>query len=337
MYRFFLLGILLVACSASAADTASVQIETVTLKQQPMVDTVSGYGIVSSGTQSLQNISLPRSGQVMSLLVSAGQVVKKGMPLLEFSTGAEAIQSYQQARQAVEFARREVARTEQLVSQQLATQSQLATARKTEADAKASLITQEKIGAGLLMERINAPFDGVVANVQAVQGDRLTAGMPVLQLTRVGGQRVLLGIEPKEVVMVRAGMAVSISPVFNTEHKVDGRVSQVFGIVNPQTQFVDVLVEVPGGGLMLGTRVSAEVQLSRQVVWVVPRSAVLRDAQGYYIFQVHQGAARRVKVKAGLEQNGLIAVQGGFVVSEPVISLGNYELHDGMTVRWSRP
>lgn len=333
----FLLSALFAAHSIWAADAPSVQVETVMLKQQSMVDIVSGYGAVSPDTRSLQTISLPRPGQILSLLVSAGQVVKKGAPLLEFGTGADAAQSYQQARQAVEFAQGEVARIEQLVSQQLATQSQLAAAKKAQSDAEAALGTQVRIGAGRAMEKVTAPFDGVVASVQAAQGDRLTAGAPVLQLARAGGQRVLLGVEPDEVTRVRPGMMVSVTPVFSADRKVTGRVAQVFGMINPQTQFVDVLVQVPDGGLMPGTRVRAEIQLNRQTAWVVPRSAVLRDAQGAYIFQVRQGKSRRVNVKTGLEQNGLVAVQGAFTATEPVVSLGNYELRDGMAVRRGQP
>lgn len=331
-----MLSLLLAANPVFAADTPNVQVETVVLKQQAMTDTVSGYGMVSPDTRSLQTISLPRPGQVVSLLVSAGQVVKKDVPLLEFGTGADAVQTYQQARQAVVFAKEEVARIEQLVGQQLATQSQLATAKKVLADAEANLRAQEKIGAGRALERVTAPFDGVVVAVQPAQGDRLAAGAPVLQLARSGGQRVLLGVEPEDVMRVRPEMAVSVNPVFSTGLKVAGRVDQVFGMINPQTQLVDVLVEVPGGGLMPGTRVRAEINLGRQTVWVAPRSAVLRDARGAYLFQVRGGKARRINVQPGLEQDGLIAVQGAFAADEPVVKLGNYELLDGMAVRGSQ-
>ena len=334
-HGIFLLSVLLAANPVLAADTPSVQVETVALKQQPMADTVSGYGLVSPDTHSLQAISLPRPGQIVGLLVSAGQVVKKGAPLLEFGTGADAALGYRRARQAVEFAQGEVARKEQLAGQQLATQSQLATARQALADAEAALRAQEKIGAGRALERVTAPFDGVVVSVQAAQGDRLAAGVPVLKLARAGGQRVVLGVEPDDVSRVRSGMAVSVVQVFSGERKVAGRVTQVFGMINPQTQFVDVLVQVPGDGLMPGTRVRAEIQLNRQDAWVVPRSAVLRDAQGAYIFQVREGKARRVNVRTGLEQDGLIAVQGAFEPREPVVSLGNYELQEGMAVRGS--
>ena len=330
-----LLGLLLISSPLLAADAPSVQVQTVLLKQQPMADTVSGYGVVSPDTRALQTVSLPRPGQIVGLLVSAGQRVKNGAPLLEFATGANAALSYRQAQQAVHFAQSEVARVTQLADQQLATQSQLAAAKKILADAEAALHAQETIGAGQALEQVRAPFDGVVVTVQAAQGDRLTAGAPLLQLARSGAQRVLLGVEPGDVARVRAGMAVSVAAVFDPERKVAGRVAQVFGMINPQTQFVDVLVAVPGGGLMPGTRVHARIQLSRKTEWVVPRSAVLRDAQGAYIFQVRAGKAHRVSVHTGLERDGLIAVQGAFAASEPVVSLGNYELRDGMAVRES--
>jgi hypothetical protein len=128
---------------------------------------------------------------------------------------------------------------------------------------------------------------------------------------------------------------VQVASVFADNRAVTGRVAQVFGMINPQTQFVDVLVTLPGGGLLANTRVRADIDVGQSSAWVVPRSAVLRDAQGAYIFQVHQDKARRINVQSGLEQGGLVAVRGSFTASEPVVSLGNYELQDGMAVRGS--
>ncbi len=329
-----ILPVLLLATSlAHAADSPVVQVKTVAMKQQQMTDTVSGYGSVSPDTRSLETISLPRPGRIVRLIVSPGQPVKRGSALLQFGTGADATLGYQQARQAVDFAMSEAARIGQLLVQQLATQSQLAAANKALADAQAALHAQERIGAGRALEQVTAPFDGIVMSVQAAQGDRLAAGAPLLQLARAGGQRVLLGVEPDDARLVRPGMAVSVVPVFSSETRVSGRVAQVFGMINPQTQLVDVLVKVTDGGLMPGTRVRAAIEVARQTAWVVPRSAALQDAKGAYLFQVAQGKARRVNVKTGLEHNGLIAVEGSFDTAQAVVILGNYELHDGMAVR----
>jgi len=319
--------------AAEATPAPSVQIETVALKQQAMSDTVSGYGVVSPDTRSLHTVSLPRPGRIASLSVSAGQVVKKGEVLLDFATAADATLAYLHAREAVNFARGELARTKQLVAQQLATQSQLAAAKKALAEAEAALQAQQRIGAGRAQERVTAPFDGVVTSVLAAQGERLATGAPLLTLARGGKSRVILGIEPDQVARVHPGMAVEVAPVFDRERKLTGRVAQVFGVIDPQTQFVDVLVELQGQVLMPGTKVRAKIRLDSRTAWVVPRSAVLQDARGAYIFQVHGGRAQRIDVRAGLEQDGLIAVRGAFVAGEPVVSLGNYELQDGMAVR----
>jgi len=128
-----------------------------------------------------------------------------------------------------------------------------------------------------------------------------------------------------------------VASVFNEAHKVPGQVQQVFGMINPQTQFVDVLVEIPNGGLIAGTRVTANIQLGQQPAWVVPRAAVLRDAQGAYLFQVQAGKARRINVHTGLEQGAAIAVSGRFNPHQRVVSIGNYELQNGTAVRESGP
>lgn len=316
-----------------AADNVSAAVKTVALQQQMLTDSVSGYGVVSSDARNVQSVSLPRAGQVQAVYVNAGQQVIKGTPLIAFSTGTDAALAYQQAATALHYAQAEYKRIAQLLSQQLATQSQLAAADKAVVDAQAALSAQQKIGAGTALQQVLALFAGLVAAVTVMPGDRLAAGVAVVQVAKSGSQRVILGIEPEDVIRVRPGMTVQVASVFNNARVVMGRVTQVFGMINPQTQLVDVLVELPNGGLMAGTRVHASIQLQQQAAWVVPRSAVLRDAQGAYVFQVQQGHAKRINVQTGLEQAGWVAVTGNLQANAPVVSLGNYELQNGMAVR----
>lgn len=310
-----------------------VLVETVKLKQQTFAETVSGYGVVTPDTKDLETVSLARSGQIVSLRVNAGQQVKKGDLLLEFNTSADATLNHQQAKQNVAFAKEEMVRLAQMVGQQLATQSQLAAAKKSLADAEASLSAQNKIGAHLIVEQVVAPFDGVVMALRAAQGDRLAADIPVLQLLRSGSQRVLIGVEPEQARRIRLGMVASANPVFNTELQLSAQVDQVFGMINPQTQLVDVLLAVAGETLLPGTRVQAKIELAKLTGWVLPRAAVLHDDNGAYFFQVVDGKAHRINTLVGMEKDDFISVNGTFDPSLPVVSLGNYELQDGMSVR----
>ena len=80
-------------------------------------------------------------------------------------------------------------------------------------------------------------------------------------------------------------------------------------------------------------QVRGEITLTSASTWTVPRSAVLRDARGAYIFQVKDGRARRVAVQTGVETDRVTEIRGGFEPSLPVVVTGNYELEDGMAVR----
>ena len=156
----------------------------------------------------------------------------------------------------------------------------------------------------------------------------------VLKLARLSGLRVLLGIEPADSFAVRAGMPVRLTPVFDARHTVDAHVAAVHGMVNPRTQLVDVVVRISSGDLLPGMRVRGEITLATRTGWAVPRSAVLNDGSGDYIFQVRGGVAQRVAVQVESDGDKLLGIRGsGLDPALRVVVQGNYELSDGMAVR----
>jgi membrane fusion protein, multidrug efflux system len=332
--RLFVLLAALAPLLAAAADASSVLVRTEPLHKHAIRQTLVGYGTLAPEVGGTINISLPRPGRITALEVSAGQVVKRGARLLEFRTAAGAALGYRQAENALAFARSELARTEQLAAQQLATASQVAAARKSLADAEAALETQRRLGTGAASVPVTAPFDGVVVGIGAALGDRIAAGTAVLKLARLSGLRVLLGVEPADSFAVRPGMPVHLTPVFDAQRAVDAQVAAVHGMVNPQTQLVDVVVKIRSGDLLPGMRVRGEITLDTRTGWAVPRSAVLRDDQGDYLYQVKDGVAHRVAVQIESDGDRLLAVRGaGLDPALRVVVQGNYELADGMAVR----
>jgi len=318
---------------AAAADAPSVLVRTEPLRQHAIAETLVGYGTLAPEVGGTVNVNLPRPGRISALEVSPGEVVKKGARLLEFRTAAGAALGYRQAGNALAFARSELARSEQLAAQKLATASQLAAARKALADAEAALEAQRRLGTGTASVSVKAPFEGVVVSIGAAPGDRIAAGTAVLKLARLSGLRVLLGIEPSDSFAVRAGMPVHLRPVFDTRRAVDAHVAAVHGMVNPQTQLVDVVVKIASGDLLPGMRVRGEITLASRKGWAVPRSAVLRDDNGAYVFQVKDGIAQRVTVQVESDGDKLLGIRGPLDPALKVVVQGNYELTDGMAVR----
>lgn len=160
-----------------------------------------------------------------------------------------------------------------------------------------------------------------------------------MQLARAGVLRATLGVEPEDIGRVREGMLVDLAPVFGSVKPMRAKVAKVFGIINPQTRLVDVSVQLasPTDGLIPGMQVRGAVQLRSRKGWVVPRSAVLRDVRGAYLFQVQDGQARRVEVNPEIENGPLVLVSGPVDPARRIVIQGNYELKDGMAAREDKP
>ncbi len=338
LFALLAIGLLSTAVAAPEANVPSVLIKSEPLRKQSLTETLTAYGSVTPATGATENISFPRAGQITRLFVVAGQMVKRGQALLEFSTDPNAAALYHQAETTEVFARSELKRVEDLVARQLATQSQLAAARKALQDAQANLAAQRNIGGGMAAQQIKAAFDGVVSLLSVQQGDRVLSGAPVLQLSKGGKLRATLGVEPEDIARLRVGMPTRIFSVFGNQPAVAAQVLQIHGVINPLTRLVDVDIELQGaGGLLPGMQVRGTIELDSKESWVVPRSAVLRDAQGEFLFQVRAGHAQRIPVTVAVESGNSVAVSGTLDSSLKVVVSGNYELQDGMLVRENQP
>jgi membrane fusion protein (multidrug efflux system) len=318
----------------SAADAVSALVRTAPLQRQTLTDSLTAFGELTTGQ--VVAISFPRAGQVARLLVQPAERVNSGSPLVTLASDPNAKLAYTQAQSAVDFARGELRRSEELLALQLATQSQVDSNRKGLQDAEANLATQHQLGGDVGLATVAAPFGGVVTAVAVAQGDRIQPGATLLQLGHTDVLRVQLGIEPDDSPLVHPGLPLTLSPVDDLTKAVSTTIVESHGLINPKTQLVDALAEVPTARapfLVPGMHVRAAIKVGQHLSWAVPRSAVLTDAKGAYVFQIAAGKARRVNVTAGGESQGLVAISGRIDPQLPVVVVGNYELEDGMRVR----
>lgn len=319
---------------AGEATSGSVLVQTAMPARDSLPETLVLYGEVAQDVGGSENVSFARPVLISKLLVSAGQPVRRGQALLEVITDPNAATSYLQAQSAVEAATRDFKAQEELATERLTTQSQVGAARKALSDAQAALSAQRLLGAAPGAQMMHATRDGVVVNLSAQQGDRVPAGTSVLQLAKAGGKRALLGAEPEDVSRIAPGMAVKLSPVFGGVAVV-ASIAQVYGVINPQTRLVDIVAGIPetSSELIPGMKVRGEITLSAADLWTLPRSAVLEDADGSYVFQIANQHAKRIKVRVQIENGELSGVAGALDPKLPVVIVGNYELSDGAQVR----
>jgi RND family efflux transporter MFP subunit len=335
------------APSADAAPAAPIaQVRTEVPRVRGVAETIFALGEVTPAQ--VDGLSFARGGQVTSLAVVVGDTVAKGATLATLAPDPAARQAYAQAVDAAALAQREQQRLQELMASHLATQSQLDAADKASRDAQGGVKALAEQDGGSASSTLVAPFDGVVAAVSAVQGDRVQAGAPVLQVARTDALRVVIGIEPAERARVRAGAHLTVTPIVApgaSAPAVDLVVDHVQQAVDPKTQRVDVVALLPhrsgassaSASFAPGMKVDARIQVGALQSLAVGRSAVLSDERGDYVFQVADGKARRVAVTRRLDDGTLAAIAGVANATLPIVVEGNYELQDGMAVREAAP
>ena len=313
-----------------------MQVKTVALRREPLRDVVTAYGTVATGEESLVDVSFSHTGQITELYVRAGQKVQRGDPLVAITTDPAARQSYQQAASSLEFAKRELDRQQLLRTQHLATNAQVAAAQKAMADASVAVESERKLGNDQPTYTATAFITGYVTQLLVAPGSRPPANTAIMKLARTDqGLGIAVGLRPEDAAGVAPGMAARVTAILATAPQaVDGTVRQISGTVNPATKLIDAWIDVKlPTSLVPGSVVSVAIILSRHSGWVVPRNAVLQDDEGSYIFQVQDDHAKRVAVKSGIETEQLTEILGDFDASLKVVTLGNYELQNGMAVR----
>lgn len=335
-----LLALPLLAHSAEPSAEPSALVTTQALKRGELPITLTGFGVIAPEPAQTQNVSVQRAGRVERLRVTVGAQVRRGEPLLDLSVDPAAAQAFAQAHNALQFAQGEVARIEGLVAQQLATRSQLAVARQALADAREAVRVQERLGGAAERITVLAPISGLLVALPVAQGDRIPAGANVAQLANTDSLRVALGVEPGDALRVRAGMAVRLASVFDETRAVQGEVMLVQRAINPQSQLVDAVVRFrppPDSGLLPGLRMRGDIQLSKAEGWLIPRSALVTAGGGLAAFQVVAGKARRVAVQLLTERGDQAIVKAPFDARQRLVTVGAYQLTDGMVVREARP
>jgi RND family efflux transporter MFP subunit len=323
---------------SQADDTASVAVETAPVMQKQIGETLLAYGVLEADPDRVLSLSLPHAGLINRVWVRMGQRVKNGDQLLEVVTSPDSRMQYLQAQSAVDFATRELERNQRLLKEQLATKAQVDAASKALRDAKDALEALRKRGLDQSKETMPAPMDGIITRLDVAQGQRVQADTTAMLIADEQRLIARLGVEAEDLGRLEPGTPVTLTSVFVPDIRVESRIREVHAMVNPDTHLVEVLAEIPQqqvDHLVLGSRILGRIRLPTHAALLVPRSAVLGDGADAFVYTIDQGKARKIPVRTGIEQGNDIEISGALKAGDAVVTLGNYELRDGMAVRES--
>jgi len=321
------------APSAAPPPALSALVTLSQVRRGEVREIVSAYGVIAGSPAASRTLAAPRAVIVSQILVAPGQPVAAGAPLIVLANTPATELAFRQITDAAGFAERDLARVQRLYDEHLATNDQLAAARKALADAKAAVAEQNDAGAGAGRQTLTAAIAGVVGAVPVAAGEHVAADAPLLTLIADGGLIAQLGVEPTHAGALAKGQPVVISSPFDPTRGVMSRLTVVGRQVDPVSRLVTVTAPAQGTGLALGAAVEGRVTVGVHAGLLVPSACVVHDEKGAHIFVVRGAKAHQVAVKPGDSQGDETEVSGALGAGEAVAVEGAYQLEDGMAVR----
>jgi len=302
-------------------------------KRGSVPDMVYGYGTATPTSAATVTASFQRDGQIADIFVEVGDQFKKGDKLLDFGASPAAVVAYEQAKTSKTLAERSYARQQQLLKQQLTTRDQVETAEKAVSDAQLTLDMFEKIGSIKPSEILEAPFDGVVSAIQVSKGDRISAGAPLMTLSRTDQVILSVGVEPSALEKVKPDLPVHLTSLLPGRKPSDGKVKRIGAAIDMKTRQVPVIIELAPGAALAGENFKAGIEVGKFQGWIVPRDTVGIGPKGPFIFQIDEGHAKRilVNVLGSVGKNSII--EGDIDSQKEIILSGGYQVDDGDAVR----
>ena len=323
---------------AAAPDdnSPSVLVQTTPVRKGSLPLIVYVFGTVEANPSGQKAIMSPLSGIVDDVYVRLGDDVPSGAPLLRLSPNPQTGAAFAQAASTLEAASASVRHTQQLFDEKLATNQQLADAKSAESNARAALTALQAQGAGG-PTTIRAPFHAIVTSLSTSAGSIVPEGGPLLTLALPSALILRVGVVPSQASAIKPGDKAHITAVGGTR-AYDGTVTLRGATVDTTSGLVPVDVSLPTGALLPGETAQATITTGTVQGYVVPHDAVLVDDKGNpYVVQAIHLVAKVVHVSVLGTDGDNDTVDGPLDMTAPLVLAGNYQLQDGMRVRFSDP
>lgn len=319
-----------IATRRSAAGPRRQSVPTVRV-EKPARDTVA-YTLQSTGdVVSIQQASIYSkvSGNLDHVYVNLGAVVRRNQLLALIDT-TELAQQVQQTAATYYTARTDFQRKKQLLDENLVAKQDFDNA---EALLKVAQANYEMAKTRLGYARITAPFGGTITNRFLDPGALVNPnGSTLFTLMNLDSVKVVINILEKDIPLITIGNEAVVTADALPDHPVEGRVGRLSQAVDPSTRTMAAEIFVPNKDHRLKPGMYATVTLvlsEHPNAITIPAQAVLKDANGPFVYVVDNKTAKRVPVQTGIEQASRTEIVSGLSGTESLITTGQQFVRDG--------
>ncbi|MFW6169753.1 MAG: efflux RND transporter periplasmic adaptor subunit [Planctomycetota bacterium] len=329
--------------NGAAGQSNTVPVEVVEVKAETFVETARAVGTLRA--RATVEIRPELTGILKDIHFEEGERVSEDGLLFSIDDRKlirelrERQEALNAAQAQVENARKDFERTERLIETRAVSQAERDRAQAALKTAQAE-VGQAEAGIELIEERlkdtkIRAPFSGVTTECMVDCGDYVTAGDHLVTLHTLSPIELSAKIPERYMGRARAGQQAEVLVDAYPDRRFSGPVSFISPEVDERTRNFLIKITLdneegllkPGG---FGTAVLTLRTLENRPA--VPEEALVATTEGYIVYVVEDGVARKRRVQVGLRQAGWGEVREGLQVGETVVRTGHLRLSEGDSV-----
>jgi RND family efflux transporter MFP subunit len=323
--------------SAEAKSETVIHVQTATVQSAPMSATLRVTGTLEGIREA--TVQSETQGRVLSVVRSTGDRVSAGAPIVRVDDELKVVGVKQaeaarlSAEAALEKAKLDLERTEQLAKENAATKNQLELAqlqvKGADAQLKGAQAAESLARRQLADATVKAPIGGVVSMRYINQGEMLAPGVRVVTIVDDSKMKLKLSVGEMDVPNVHVGDKVVVT-VDALRKDYTGTVTAVSG-KSDMAHGYEVDVELANGG-SLKSGMFARARIERPAagdVPVVTKNAIMASAGRSQVYVLNNGTVTLRTVKLGAADSEKVEITEGLTAGEEVVTFGQSMLHDG--------
>ncbi len=321
----------------SGVDTVKVNlipVRTLTLKPVSFSHYVEASGTTIPEKEAF--ISAEINGQIKKIYVVEGQRVRRNELLLKLNTDITE-SSIAEAKARLQLTEKLYRKQKELWSQKVGSEVQYLQAKTNLEAARERL---RALQAQLDMAYIKAPFDGIIDEVYAKEGELAVPGRQLVQLINLSRMKIYADVSEVYLSSIHKGETVTVVFPDLGNRKYPLPVFRKANVINDKTRTFRIEMKVDNPGWELKPNLYTLVRFRdyhNPASLVVPSEIIKKDIRGYFLYRLKeekgQDIAEKVYVTPGVFYKDMTEVKKGLSAGDRIIVAGYDQVTNGEIVK----
>lgn len=272
------------------------------------------------------------SGRIITLSIKKGGYVQKGQTVATLDNEQTRI-DMSLAQATLDKAKMDLGKYETMFAANAVQKQQVEDMRMqvTSAENRIEVLKRQ-----MRKSAIIAPMSGIVNESYVEIGSYLSPGTAIADIVDINNLKLQVHLLDFEVVKVKKGQRVTVTPDLYTNNKIAGTVNAISAIADGSRKFeVEIMIDNNSRApLKAGMTGSAQFNMGdNKNALVIPANSLVGSAQDPSVYILNGETVQLKKIKVSTIHSDKIEVTSGLTTTDKVIATGQLNLSDGVKVK----